>query len=202
MAIPTPISDPRNFISTFNALDWFLLLILAYSTIRAFLRGILLELFFFFGLIAGILLAAWNYRNLASSISPWIQTPAAANTVAFLVIIVFVTLLFGLLGRLLRRTAQAVGLGIFDRLLGALFGLARGCLFAVALMMAAASFFPSPSWIVDSRLAPYFLTGAHAVSFVVPRDLRQRILNGCLRLKHTAPDWINPPRRGDNRNQP
>lgn len=200
MTLPT--SNPPNVFSSFNALDWFLLLILAYSTIRAFLRGILLELVSFFGLIAGILLAAWNYATLAASLSRWIQTPAAANTVAFLAIVVFVTLLCGLLGRLLRRTAQAAGLGIFDRLLGAIFGLARGCLFAVAIMMAAASFFPTSAWIADSRLAPYFLSGAHAVSFVVPRDLRQRILNGCLRLKHTAPDWINPPQQGDNRKQP
>ncbi len=47
----------------FNLFDWFLMAILAYSTIMAFVRGILLELFSLGGLIAGILLASWNYHH-------------------------------------------------------------------------------------------------------------------------------------------
>ena len=98
----------------------------------------------------------------------------------------------GLMGRLLSRTVQAVGLGFFDRLLGAVFGFARGCLMGVAILVAAAAFFPKTAWISNSRLTPYFLAGAHAVSFVVPHDLHQQILNGAQELKHNAPDWIKP----------
>ena len=49
-----------------NLFDWFLITILAYSTIMAFLRGIILELFSLGGLIAGILLASWNYTHVAA----------------------------------------------------------------------------------------------------------------------------------------
>jgi membrane protein required for colicin V production len=59
-------------------------------------------------------------------------------------------------------------------------------------MVAAAAFLPQTTWISNSRLAPYFLAGAHAVSFVVPHDLQQLILDGATRLKHNAPDWIKP----------
>ena len=48
-----------------NLFDWFLIAILAYSTIMAFLRGIILELFSLGGLVAGILIASWNYNRLA-----------------------------------------------------------------------------------------------------------------------------------------
>ena len=98
--------------------------------------------------------------------------------------------LTGLVGRLVSRTAKAVGLGLPDRLLGALFGFARGCLLGVAIMMAIAAFLPGSVWISESRLKPYFLDGAHAVSFVVPNDLQRRILRGAEQLKHNAPDWI------------
>ena len=57
-------------------------------------------------------------------------------------------------------------------------------------MMAAAAFLPPAPWIANSHLAPYFLAGAHAVSFVVPHDLQQLILDGAKELKHNAPDWI------------
>jgi membrane protein required for colicin V production len=58
--------------------------------------------------------------------------------------------------------------------------------------MAIAAFLPHSAWIANSRLSPYFLAGAHAVSFVVPPDLQHQILDGAQQLKHNAPDWIKP----------
>jgi membrane protein required for colicin V production len=175
-----------------NLFDWFLMAILAYSTIMAFVRGIILELFSLGGLIAGILIASWNYTHVAVFLSRLISTPATAQIVAFLLIIVAVMVLSALLGKALNRTAHAIGLGFFDRVLGAVFGFARGCLFGVAILMAIAAFRPHSAWIENSRLSPYFLAGVHAVSFVVPHDLQQQILNGAGQLKHNAPDWIKP----------
>jgi membrane protein required for colicin V production len=102
--------------------------------------------------------------------------------------------LSALLGKALNRTAHAIGLGFFDRLLGAAFGFARGCLLGVAILVAVVAFLPRSQWIANSQLTPYFLAGAHAVSFVVPHDLRQQILDGAEMLKHDAPDWIKPHR--------
>jgi membrane protein required for colicin V production len=175
-----------------NLFDCFLIAVIAYSTIVAFLRGIILELFSLGGLIAGILLASWNYEHLAMLLGKLISKPAVAEIVAFLLIIIVVMVLSTLLGKALNRTAHAIGLGFFDRLLGALFGFGRGCLFGVAILMAVAAFLPHSAWIANSRLSSYFLAGAHAVSFVVPHDLQQQILNGAEQLKHTAPDWIKP----------
>jgi len=175
-----------------NLFDCFLIAVIAYSTIVAFLRGIILELFSLGGLIAGILLASWNYEHLAMLLGKFISKPAIAEIVAFLLIIIVVMVLSTLLGKALNRTAHAIGLGFFDRLLGALFGFGRGCLFGVAILMAVAAFLPHSAWIANSRLSSYFLAGAHAVSFVVPHDLQQQILNGAEQLKHTAPDWIKP----------
>ena len=175
-----------------NLFDCFLIAVLAYSTIVAFLRGIILELFSLGGLIAGILLASWNYKHLATILETFITTPAIAEIIAFLLIIIAIMVLSALLGKALNRTAHAIGLGFFDRLLGALFGFGRGCLFGVAILMAVAAFLPHSAWIANSRLSSYFLAGAHAVSFVVPHDLQQQILNGAEQLKHTAPDWIKP----------
>jgi membrane protein required for colicin V production len=175
-----------------NLFDWILIVLLAYSTIMAFVRGIILELFSLGGLIAGILLASWNYKHVADLLSRLITTPATAQIVAFLLIVVGIMVLSTLLGKALNRTAHAIGLGFFDRLLGAVFGLARGCLLGVALLMAIAAFQPHSTWIENSLLSPYFLAGAHAVSFVVPHDLQQQILNGAQQIKHNAPAWINP----------
>ncbi|MBB5317994.1 CvpA family protein [Tunturibacter empetritectus] len=175
-----------------NLFDWFLIAILAYSTIVAFFRGIIRELFSLGGLIVGILIASWNYNRLAIYLQRLIATPSIAEMVSFFLLVIGVMVLSALLGRALNRTAHAIGLGFFDRILGAVFGFARGCLLGVAILMAIAAFSPHPPWIKNSQLSSYFLAGAHAVSFVVPHDLQQRILDGAAQLKHNAPNWIKP----------
>jgi membrane protein required for colicin V production len=175
-----------------NLFDCLLVAVLAFSTIQAFFRGLLLELFSLAGLAAGVLLAAWNYALLASPLSRFITNPAVANAVAFLLVVIGVMVLAAILGRMMHTAAHAIGLGFFNRLGGAAFGLARGGLACVAILMALTAFLPTADWLKNSRLTPYFLDGAHAVSFVVPHDLEQLILDGATQLKHNAPDWIKP----------
>lgn len=173
-----------------NYFDWFLIAVVAWSTVLAFMRGLLLELFALGGLIAGILLASWNYLTVAAILEHVITAKTVANVVAFLLIAVVVMVLCAYIGKALHHTASAIGLGFFDRLLGAVFGYLRGYLLCVAILMAITAFLPPIRAVSKSSLTPYFLAGAHAVSFVVPHDLRQLILHGAAQLKHTAPDWI------------
>jgi membrane protein required for colicin V production len=176
-------------LSTLNPFDWFLIAIVAYSTVVAFLRGFFRETFSLIGLIAGILLASWNYPILGVQLDRWIPW-ATAQIIAFLLIAIAVMVLCGIAGRLLNQTAKTIGLGFVDRLLGAAFGFVRGCLLGVAIMMAAAAFLPHARYIQKSQLSSYFLEGAHAVSFVVPTNLQQHIREGAIELKHSTPDWI------------
>jgi membrane protein required for colicin V production len=173
-----------------NYFDWFLIAILAWSTIMAFIRGLLLELFALGGLVAGVLLASWNYPVLAGILERVITERAVANVIAFLLIAIVVMVLCAVVGKALHHTANAIGLGFFDRLFGAVFGYLRGCLLCVAILMAVTAFLPPTPVVAKSSLTPYFLAGAHAVSFVVPHDLRRLILDGATQLKHNAPDWI------------
>ena len=170
--------------------DWVMSAVLAYSAIQAFLRGLVREAFSLCGLIAGILAASWYYPRLAGPLGRFISNPAIASAVAFLAIAIGIMLLAAILGRMVHATAHAVGLGFSNRLGGAVFGLLRGCLLGVAALMAISAFLPDVNWIKNSRLAPYFLAGAHAVSFVVPQDLEQLIRNGVSQIKHNTADWI------------
>jgi len=180
-------------LSTLNPFDWFLIAVVVYSTVIAFIRGFFREIFSLVGLVAGILLASWNYELVADWLERWIPW-ATAQIVAFLLIAVLVMVLCGLSGKLLSSTAKTIGLGFFDRVLGGAFGLARGFLLGVAVMMAAAAFLPREPYIRDSQLSDYFLAGAHAVSFVVPANLQHHIREGVAQLRHGAPDWIKQPK--------
>jgi membrane protein required for colicin V production len=173
-----------------NPLDWLLALLLAYSVVRAAWRGFFQESFALGGLVLGFLFACWFYREAALRLTGLITAPLLAQFVAFLLIAMATMVAATLLGKLLRSTASAIGLGLADRLLGALFGLARGALLGVALLLAVTAFLPAAPWVEGSKLAPYFLRAAHAVSFVMPYDLKRRLLDGLETIKHTHPDWI------------
>ena len=173
-----------------NPLDWLLATLLVYSGVRAALNGLFREAFTLLGLLLGFPLACWYYREGARSLAGLITTPALAQFAAFLLILAAVTVIASLLGRMFRRGARTVGLGIADRLGGAIFGLLRGAVVGTALLLAVTAFLPSAPWVQTSRLAPYFLEGAHAVSFAMPTDLRLRFRDAIGRLKHSSPDWI------------
>ncbi|MGI4830339.1 MAG: CvpA family protein [Janthinobacterium lividum] len=173
-----------------NPLDWLLATLLLYSGVRAAINGFFREVFTLLGLLLGFPLACWYYRDGAHALAGLVTTPAFAQFAAFLLILAAVTIIASLLGRISRRGARTVGLGIADRLGGALFGLLRGAMLGTAFLLAITAFLPSAPWVQTSRFAPYFLQGAHAVSFAMPTDLRIRLREAIGHLKHSSPDWI------------
>jgi membrane protein required for colicin V production len=177
-----------------NPLDWLLAAILAFSIVKAFLQGFFREAFSLAGLIIGLFLACWVYRDLSVHLSGLITSPQIAQLAAFLLVLIVTAIVFSLIGKLLHKTVSAIGLGIVDRLGGALFGAVRGCLIGLAILMACTAFLPTSPWIRESIFAPYFLRGAHAVSFVLPQDFKDKLLDGIDRIKHSTPDWIKPHR--------
>jgi membrane protein required for colicin V production len=173
-----------------NGFDWLLAAILGYSVVKAFLRGFFGEVFALAGLVVGLLLASWGYHAAALRLAGLITSPPVAQFAAFLGILALTIVAFNLTGKLMRKTASAIGLGTLDRLGGAVFGFVRGCLLGVAVLMAFTAFLPTAPWIRASVMAPYFLRGSHAVSFVVPEDFRHKLRAGAASIKHTTPDWI------------
>jgi membrane protein required for colicin V production len=175
-----------------NPLDWLLAILLVYSFTRAAMRGIFAEAFALGGVILGFLFACWFYRAGATRLAGLITSPPIAQLAAFLLILVAIMVIASVIAKLLQRAAKAVGLGFFDRLLGGIFGLVRGAVLGVTLLLAVTAFLPAAPWVQNSLLAPYFLRAAHAVSFIMPSDLKLRLLDGIERIKHTTPDWIKP----------
>ena len=177
MPLP-PVNSPASQFGSFNAVDWGLLAVLAWSSLTALFRGIIREIFGLLGTVLGLLLACWYYPAVAGQLARWISSPPMASAAGFLFITSVVMIACTVVGRIIRGTAHTVGLGLFDRLAGALFGLLRGSAIGVALLMAAAAFLPPQTAVAQSRLAPYFLAAAREVCFVVPQDLRHRISLG------------------------
>jgi membrane protein required for colicin V production len=168
--------------------DWIILAILAFSVIGAAVEGFFHVAFGLAGLIAGYLVAAWQYQSLAAWFVPHLKSPWLGEIAAFLIIFFAIQILAGIAGRFARWMMKEAGLTVLDRFLGAVLGLLRGSLIVAVVLVAMAAFAPAAQWLAGSQLAPYFLVAGRAAIWVAPSELRHRFYQGLdfLRQPHPA----------------
>jgi len=183
----------KAILISLNAFDWLLIVIVGFSMLLSFRRGLVRAIFSLLGFVGGFELAGWTYRWVGDWISQYRLTPtqAAARVIGFLLVVVLVAAVFELLGWLIQRMLKAVGFSPLDRVLGAGFGFARGCLVGIALLMGVTFFAPQSVAVSTSVLSPYLFAVAHDVSFLVPQYFQGLMEAGAFDVHGNSPHWIN-----------
>jgi uncharacterized membrane protein required for colicin V production len=159
-----------------NWLDLVLALILLASGVAGFRRGFSRQII---GLISGVLallLGIWSYGIVGSYLMPYASSRTVADAGGFAVIFCGVLLLGALVSFVIHRFLKVTGLSIVDQLLGVGFGLLRGLVFAIAIVMGVMAFSRGdkpPEAIVNSRIAPYVVDAARGFAAMAPHDLRE-----------------------------
>jgi membrane protein required for colicin V production len=178
--------------------DWIIIGFLAFSVTGAAIEGFFREAFGLAGLVAGYLLAAWQYQRLANWFAPHLKSPWVGEIAGFLIIFFAVLMVAGFAGRIARWAMKKAGLSAIDRILGALLGLLRGVLVVAIVLTAVAAFAPAAEWLEGSQLAPYFLVGGRAAIWVAPSELRHRFYQGLdyMRQARSATDVGRPQSSG------
>ena len=174
--------------------DWLILAVILISALVAASQGFMYEVFSLAGVVAGYLLAAWGYRQVAPWFAPYVKTPWVADLCGFLTVFFVVVLLAGTIGRIARFGMKEAGLRWFDRVLGGIFGLLRGVLLVMISVLALASFSPGSTLLARSRTAPYLLVLARAAVWVAPSQVRQQFRAGLAaiaNIREGAPPAIN-----------
>ncbi len=142
----------------FTWVDWSIIALIAVSGLISLTRGFVKEaVSLVVWIVAGAV--AWLYGGaLAAHLAPYIELPSA-RVIAGCAILFVLTLMVGaLLTHLLGLLVQATGLSGTDRLLGMIFGLARGALLVVITvgLLSLAPVQQDPWW-QQSKLLPDFL---------------------------------------------
>lgn len=159
-----------------NWLDLVLILILVSSIVTSFRKGLTREIVGLVSVVAGLLVGSWFYGMVGGMLQPYLSSRAVANVSGFFIVFFAVVLLGSLLSFVLGKFLTVTGLSIFDHALGAGFGLVRGVLIAVALIMGVMAFSQSgkpPSSVVHSRMAPYVVQGARVFAAMAPHELKE-----------------------------
>jgi len=160
-----------------NWLDVVLVAILSLSVVGGGVKGFARLVVGLAAAILGLLLGMWFYGTTGGWLLPYVSYPGLANFLGFLLILITVIAAGGILGMILSKLLKWAGLSWVDRILGAVFGLARGAVFAVALVLALMAFarHPPPQSVLHSRLAPYLIGAANACAQVAPHEVRQGV---------------------------
>ena len=116
-------------------LDWIFLGVLLISLVVGAWRGLVYELISLLSWFAAFVLAQW----LAPTVAPHLPMAGAGESLRYAAgfVVVFVASLFagGLIAFLLKKLITAVGMRPADRALGALFGLVRGAVLLLAVVV-------------------------------------------------------------------
>jgi membrane protein required for colicin V production len=128
----------------------------------SFCRGLIRELLSLLGLVVATVLAIHGYPYGANVLAPFIAVEWVRQAISFALIFLAVMAVAMVCSTLLRLVIRTVGLSLFDRLLGGLFGLAKVVLVVSVLLMMARKFFPPvmAQLAAESTLAPLLFRGA------------------------------------------
>jgi membrane protein required for colicin V production len=149
--------------------DVMVLAILGFSTLFAFVRGVIRELIALVAWVIGILAAVTFTPVVAEWLPATFATPAIRHVTAFAIILIAALLAGALLAWPLVKVVRAAGLGFVDRFLGAIFGLARGALIVVAfVLIAGLTELPRSAWWQDSVLAAPLVAAALVTATHLP----------------------------------
>jgi membrane protein required for colicin V production len=175
-----------------NWLDYILILLCALSLAAGVAKGFAKQLIGLAAAVAGFLLALWFYGSAGSFLLPYVSHRRIANFLGFVGILVGVVILGAVIGKLLSMAMKWAGLSWLDRLAGAGFGLIRGLVFAIALVLALLAFTPNPPprSVVRSKLSPYVIDAAHACAYLAPREVREAVADSYSRVKEAWDEFL------------
>src|SRR5438874_1651334 len=126
-----------------NWLDILLLLLLLFSTVTSLRKGFSREIIGLIATFLAILCGIWFYGLAGSFLLPYVSSPSIAHLAGFLLVFIGVILLGSVTGVIVGRFIRTVGLSWVDRILGGAFGLVRGVLLSIAVIMAIMAFSPN-----------------------------------------------------------
>lgn len=139
------------------AIDLVILGIVLLSALIGVVRGFFREVLSLASWLAAFILALYFAPDLAERMTGLLADQGVRLIVAFVVIFVVTLIVGGLAQRLVGSLVKSTGLTGTDRVLGFVFGAARGTLLCVVALIAVRRFAETGQWWESSLLVPQLL---------------------------------------------
>jgi membrane protein required for colicin V production len=159
-----------------NAVDWVLIGLMLLSGALGFLRGVVKEFFALLAWVLGFVVCSQYAFEWSRDLPLPTWAHGVREAVAWGLIFLLVMLVMALIGSVLKRLLSLAGLGLADRLLGTVFGLARAAIMwlAIAVLVGLTPWRQSEVW-VDSQVAQSVLQLLVYLKPVLPAPLERLV---------------------------
>jgi len=155
-------------------IDYVILGIIGLSSIISLVRGFVREAL---SLVSWVLAfwVAWTFFRELSFQLAWISVPSVRLGAAFLILFITTLVIGALVNFLIGQLVEKTGLSGTDRMLGILFGAARGAiLVAILVLLSGLTPFPNDPWWQESQLIRYFQELAVWLRDLLPVDIGEK----------------------------
>lgn len=159
-----------------NGFDFAIIGVVALSGLFAFVRGIIREIIALATWVVGFI-AAIAYAGTVAGLFNWLNVaPVVRQAIAFGLILLVVMIAGAVLARSLASVVRAIGLGFMDRMLGAIFGVARGFIIVVIFaLVAGVTTLPKQDWWQNSTLGLPLADAALSLKPYLPKAWADRL---------------------------
>ncbi len=120
-------------LSLLTALDWAIVIVLAISTLISLWRGFVREALSLLGWVVAFIVANLFVDRLALEMAGVIANSTGRYIAAYALLFVATLVVFTVLVKVAGSLVRAAGLSVLDRLLGTVFGFARGAIIILVL---------------------------------------------------------------------
>ncbi len=162
-----------------NWVDIAVLVVVAFSGMLGFVRGMVREVFGLAAWVGAAIAAIYFFPQFQGITRRAIDNPDVADPVAFGGIFLVVLIVLSLVARILGGAVRKSALGGLDRTLGLAYGLARGAALVVAAYLVAGAIEPMDRWpdqVLEARTLPSIYIGASWVVQRMPETYRPALV--------------------------
>lgn len=157
-------------------IDTTILIIFLISAIISLVRGFVKEVFSLLAWIISIWVAVTFTSHGAALLAPYVETDVLRIGIAFVVLFVITLFLLTMVNHLLSQFVKKTGLSGTDRMVGLIFGIARGGLVvSILVLLAGMTTFPQEPWWTESLLLNHFEPMAGMLKSNLPSELASKI---------------------------
>ena len=140
-----------------TGVDWVIIVVLALSTLLSLWRGFAREAISLAGWVAAFLIANLLADQLALMLADTISNVTGRYVAAFAILFAVTLMIASVIGIFAAKLISVTGLSILDRLLGTVFGVARGIILVLVCVFVLRQLVPPQDlqWLQQSQLMPH-----------------------------------------------
>lgn len=154
---------------TLNWVDYFIIGVILFSTLISLMRGFISEAISLFTWIIAFLVAFQSAKPMGNLFSGVIHSPSVKIIIGFMIVFIIILIIGSLINHFIGVLVKSTGLSGTNRLLGMIFGFARGVLLiAIFILFAEMTSVVREVWWHQSHLIPYFQGVANWLQQFIP----------------------------------